>query len=208
VSYPAQTWVNLHAPYGAGAVRAVLKELANATNEDSGMAWPGLERLSLDTGYSRRAVWDALQTLVRDGVIVTIETGRGRGIRSRFQIVMDASKWTLSAEAIASGMDRTRRRRAFEERKKKGAYAAPFRPSKKVQSLHRLRSEKVQSATEKGAICDANQLSHPLYESKDNQRAEVVESKGSQRDAATDAKFAALFKDLVAKMDRRARGGL
>ena len=152
MSYQAQAWVNENAPYGAGVKRAVLKELANYADLENATAWPGLERLALDAGYSRRAVWGALHDMQQEGVIALDRGGRGRGLRSVWRVVMDVSKWTLSAESIASGAKRAARRRAMEERAKRGLAVAPYRRRKKVQPLHLIGGGKVQPETEKGAI--------------------------------------------------------
>lgn len=198
MSYQAQTWVNLHAPYAAGAERAVLKELANSTNEESGMAWPGLERLSFSSGYCRRAVWSALQTMLRHGVIIqtgfrnsaaTVANERGgRGLRRGFRIVMDKAKWTLDADAIAVAAERGAWFGRIEARNSKGAAIAPYRRRVRVQLLHGMVADTVQSETDKGATGLTNEGSHLLYEPSElNTRIEVETKRDADAEPSRDA---------------------
>ncbi len=209
MSYAAQTWVNLHAPYAFGSKRAVLKELANYASEQNDTAWVGLDRLAFDSGLSRRAVWGALRTMTGDGVIVFVGgaardgairlVAGGRGVRGGFRIVMDASKWTLSAEAVASGAKRGAWWRRFEERKKNGAYTAPYRRGKTVHGVHRLPTETVHATTENGAPDDTKGRSHQLYEPD-------LSKEGMKVRETRNPRMAKLLGELRAAMDKRARG--
>ena len=211
MSYQAQTWVNLHAPYAAGAERAVLKELANWASDQNDTAWVGLERLAFDSGYCRRAVWGALRVMTDDGVIAFVGgagadgairlVAGGRGVRGGFRIVMDASRWTLSATAVASGIDRAAWWRRFEERKKKGAYTAPYRRAETVQAVHRLSTETVQSTPENGATGDTNSGSHQLYDPD-------LSKEGVKVKEIRDPRIGKMLKELSAAMDKRARAGV
>lgn len=211
MSYAAQTWVNLHAPYAFGSKRAVLKELANYASEQNDTAWVGLDRLAFDSGLSRRAVWGALREMTDDGVIVFVGgaardgairlVAGGRGVRGGFRIVMDASKWTLSAKAKASGAERAAWWRRFEERKKNGAYAAPYRRGKTVHGVHRLRAETVQSTTENGASDDTKGRSHQLYDPD-------LSKEGVKVKEIRDPRVGKLIAELRAAMDKRARAGV
>jgi hypothetical protein len=214
--------VNLHAPYAAGPERAVLKELANWASEQNDTAWVGLERLAFDSGYSRRAVWGALRVMTDDGVIVFAGgagvdgairlVAGGRGVRGGFRLVMDASKWTLSAAAVASGIERAAWWRRFEERKKKGAYAAPYRRSETVHGVHRLSEETVHgvhrlseetvhATAENGARDDTNGRSHLLYDPD-------LSKEGAKVKEIRDPRIGKMLGELGAAMDRRARSGV
>ena len=211
MSHQAQTWVNLRAPYAAGPERAVLKELANWASEQNDTAWVGLERLAFDSGYSRRAVWGALRVMTDDGVIVFAGgagvdgairlVAGGRGVRGGFRLVMDASKWTLSAAAVASGVERAAWWRRFEERKKKGAYAAPYRRVETVHGVHRLSEETVHATAENGARDDTNGRSHLLYDPD-------LSKEGVKVREIRDPRIGKMLKELSAAMDKRARAGV
>lgn len=216
MSYQAQTWVNIHGPFAGGVERAVLKELANSTNEESGLAWPGLDRLAFSSGYSRRSVWGALQTMLRLGVI--IQTGfrkqdgavgnaqGGRGMRRGFAIVFDKGKWTLDADTIAVSMARAAQFNRIEERAKKGVAIAPYRQRQRVQLLHGLQAERVQSTTDKGAASDTNEGSHLLYDPNES-NTRIVDNKWERPEPEPiDPAVRELFAATLRKLELKAMG--
>ncbi len=211
MSYAAQAWVNEHAPYAGGVCRAVLKELADAMSKDCDVAWQSVRRLAHSAGYSRRAVIYGLKTMLEDGVIERASVGNGRGIRAGYRIVRDKTRWTLSRSTLAQALARAAEDRAIEEAKKNGAKFAPLRDYKRVQPLHPLSAERVQSTTQKGATDDTLAPSHPLYEPVDI-RSGSDESQGPAKQEPErqqrDPRLGALLRDLMAKMDRKARSGV
>lgn len=56
-----------------GPPKAVLLVLANHANEFSGECWPGLERLSLQSGLAIRTVHKALRILIEVGVLAVVK---------------------------------------------------------------------------------------------------------------------------------------
>ena len=218
MSYQAQTWVNLHCPYAGGPTRAVLKELANATNEESGMAWPGLERLSFSSGYCRRAVWEALRTMLLHGVIIQIgfrkqdgdrgnERG-GRGLRRGFSIVMDTAKWALDAEAIAIAATRARWWNEIEERGRKGVRVAPYRRRNTVHYMHPYSGETVHLGDDKGASEGINEGAHLLDEPNRIKEGSDNVGEGEERKYERDPRIGGMLKDLVASLERRGISGV
>jgi len=215
MSYQAQSWVSEHAPYRYSPELAVLKEIANRADLENGTAFPSLEQLAIDARLSRRATWEALQTLRQDGLIVLDRGGRGRGRRSVWRLVMDVSKWTLSTHTIAMGLEWQRRKRELQERKARtGAQIAPFERRKKVRlaSLKGARhdTEKVHSATQRPT---ASLLNHQ----ENHQRTADSSEKGLQKDAeesregrevephepgVRDPRVGVLLKDLCARLER------
>lgn len=69
-------------------LKLMLMAYADAAEHDGTDIWPGWERLSKMTGYSRTQVWRNTRELVALGVLVQI--GRGvRGQRASYQIPLD-----------------------------------------------------------------------------------------------------------------------
>lgn len=204
MSYAAQAWVNEHAPYAGGVVRAVLKELADAMSKEADICWPGVALLARDSGHSRRAVCYALKTMLEDGVVERANVGGGRGIKAGYRIVKDKSRWTLSRGTLAQMGERAAAARLYDARKLKGAKAAPFQGRERVQRLHSLASKRVQLETEKGARGSITGGSHQLYEPV----LTSAEVKGTEAGPIRDPRVGKMIAELRASMDKRARAGV
>jgi hypothetical protein len=208
MSYVAQAWVNDHAPYSAGAERAVLKELADAMTKDCEVAWQGIDRLAVDSGYSRTSVCRALQTMLRDGVIERASPGGGRGIKAGYRIVIDKSRWTLGRSTRAQMVKRAGQRRALEERKAKGLKMRQYRERERVSPRHGLETKTVPSATGNSPIHALSDGPHQLYEPDLTKGDEIVKTEGAEGEQRLNPRVGELVKGLVAKMDKRARAGV
>jgi hypothetical protein len=211
MSNAAQAWVNDHAPYSASAERAVLKELADAMNKDSEIAWQGIDRLALDSGYSRASVCRALQTMLGDGVIERASIGGGSGIKAGYRIVEDKRAWTLSRPTMAQMSERAGLRRMLAERKEKGLRVRQLRESKRVLSRDGLSGKTVSSEQGNSLIRGHKGGSHQLYEPDMNRRGEGSKREASEaeiEEARLNPRVGELVKGLVARMDIRARAGV
>jgi hypothetical protein len=208
MSYAAQAWVNDHAPYSAGAERAVLKELADAMSKGGEVAWQGIDLLALDSGYSRTSVCRALRTMLADGIIERASIGGGRGIKAGYRIVADKSKWTLSRATVAQMTERRGLIRILEERKRKGVRMRQYRERERVTPRHCLETETVPSATGNSAIQGLSRGSHPLYEPDLTKGDETVKTEGAEAEERLNPRVGELVKGLVARMDRKARAGV
>lgn len=207
MSYVAQAWVNDHAPYSAGAERAVLKELADAMSKDGEVAWQGIDRLALDSGYSRSSVCRALRTMLADGVIERASIGGGRGIKAGYRIVADKARWTLSRATVAQMTERRGLIRMLEERKAKGLKMRQYRERERVLSRDGLEPKTVPSATGNSAIQGLSRGSHLLYEPDLTKGDEIVKTEGAA-EQRLNPRVGELVKGLVARMDIRARAGV
>jgi hypothetical protein len=205
MSYAAQAWVNDHAPYSGGAERAVLKELADTMNKDSEVAWPGIDRLSLDSGYSRRTVCRALKAMLQDGVVERANVGGGRGIKTGYRIVKDKTRWNLSRPTIAQMVKRREQARALEERKRKGDRMSQYRERKTVAQKQCNRGETVASATENSDMQSLTPGPHQLYEPDLTKGDEIVNTEGAEAEQRLNPRVGELVKRLVEDMDRKAR---
>ena len=208
MSNAAQAWVNEHAPYSAGAERAVLKELADAMNKESEVAWQGIDRLAVDSGYSRASVCRALRTMLVDGVIERASVGGGRGIKAGYRIVADKMRWTLSRATTAQMIERRGLIRALEERRAKGLKVRQFRAGKTVSQRDGLSTKTVSSATENSLIRGDKAGSHLLYEPVLTRGDETVKTEGAEGEDRLNPRVGELVKGLVARMDKRARAGV
>jgi hypothetical protein len=208
MSYAAQAWVNDHAPYSAGAERAVLKELADAMSKDGEVAWQGIDLLALDSGYSRASVCRALRTMLADGVIERASVGGGRGIKAGYRIVADKKLWTLSHAAIAQMSERAGLHRELQERKAKGLRMRQLREGKRVSSRDGLSTETVSSATGNSLTQGVKAGSHQLYEPVLTKRDETVNTEWAEAEQRLSPRVGELVKGLVARMDKRARAGV
>ena len=206
MSYAAQAWVNEHAPYTGGVVRAVLKELADAMSKDpdADICWPGVALLARDSGHSIRAVCYALRTMLEDGVVERANVGGGRGIKTGYRIVKDKSRWTLSRGTLAQMAERAAAARLYNVRKLKGAKASLFRRRERVQRLHGLASKTVQPATGNHATKSITGGSHQLYEPV----LTSAEVKGTEAGPIRDPRVGKMIAELRASMDKRARAGV
>jgi len=211
MSFQAQNWVYLHAPYQAGAALSVLKALANRADEE-GRAFPGLALLVLDTGYSPRAVWMGLRLLNQDGVIRRETPGHGRGGRTVWRVIMDVSQWTLSRTTIESAAKRAIERGSYEQhrrdgRQKAARIAVQSRPIA-VQPLQCKEPIAVQSAPDCSAICDTKEGAHPYMNLKVNQKRGGLQPGQESGAEKLDPKVGAMLKGLSDALARRGGAGV
>jgi hypothetical protein len=210
VSYAAQAWVNEHAPYRGGVERAVLKELADAMNKDSELAWLGIDRLALDSGHHRASVCRALRTMLADGVIERVTLGGGRGIKSAYRVVMDKSRWTPSRATIAQAVERQRLRRELEDRRRNGLKARQYQERKRVAPRDSKSAQTVASGSENSRVGCVTTRSHQLYEPDLTGGNETVKPNRTERTEklVRDPRVGKLIAELRAAMDKRARAGV
>lgn len=73
--------------------KAVLNALANRADED-GYCWPGLSDLELRTGWSRRALQEAIRHLVEEKLLEVAprHTPSGRQTSNQYKLSMDATR--------------------------------------------------------------------------------------------------------------------
>jgi hypothetical protein len=211
MSYAAQAWVNDHAPYSAGAERAVLKELADAMSKDGEVAWQGIDRLALDSGYSRASVCRALRTMLCDGVIERAGGGGGRGIKAGYRIVQDKRAWTLSRATVAQMTERAGQIRALEERRAKGLKVRRYRGGggggETVSQRDGLSTETVSSERLNSLTMHKSGDRILLYEPDLTRADEIVKTEG-EAEQRLNPRVGELVKGLVERMDRRARAGV
>lgn len=69
--------------------RLVLLAVANYASENGKRIFPGIERLSHDTGLSESTVKRSLATLVEDGYLIQVKVGTGRGVASLYNMPID-----------------------------------------------------------------------------------------------------------------------
>lgn len=71
MSLEAMEWASKNPGLSRGE-RTILKELANRYNQKERKAWPSIQRLANDTGYSRSSVCRILKSLEEKGLIVRV----------------------------------------------------------------------------------------------------------------------------------------
>ena len=71
MSLEAMEWASKYPGLDRGE-RTILKELANRYNAKERKAWPSMQRLAKDTGYSRSSVCRILKTLEKKGLIIRV----------------------------------------------------------------------------------------------------------------------------------------
>ena len=201
MSYAAQAWVNDHAPYRGGVERAVLKELADAMNKDSELAWLGIDRLALDSGHHRTSVCRALKTMLGDGVVERVHLGGGRGIKSAYRIVMDKARWTLSRATLAQAVERQAMKRELEERRRKRSVARQFQGPQTVAGRDSISAKTVALGHKNSSVASSGPGSHQLYEPDLTGGKVRVEE-------VRDPRVGRMIKELSAAMDKRARSGV
>ena len=211
VSFQAQNWVYLHAPYQAGAALSVLKALANRADEE-GRAFPGLALLSIDSGYSGRAVWMGLRVLTRDGVIARDRAGGGRGARTVWRLVMDVSKWTLCEATIASAARRAVERSSYEQNRtaarQKGARISVKASGDSVKSIQCNPPVSLKDTQDFSERNDTKGPAHPYMNLKVNQKRGGLQPGQESGAEKLDPKVGAMLKGLSDALARRGTAGV
>lgn len=116
MSICVSSWLRKHTAY-SGSVYAVLLALADWANDEGANVYPGIEKLAEKAHVDERATKYVIRQLERDGVIVCVSRGRGRGNRSEWRIVMDPTKWHLTSETLRSANRITARKKGEHEKR-------------------------------------------------------------------------------------------
>jgi len=225
MSHQAQTWVAEHCPYELGPARAVMTVLANYADAQTATAWPGLERIGIEGGISRRSVFEALRLMRSDGTVIR----RGWQSRERerkrpaaaWELVTDVSKWTLCAASIASNA-RLQARRARAWQRRTGMEMRPeaaetkvhpvhLSPEIKVRPAHLSEGLKVRLEARKGAPGALSGGTHQSYDPYMNQSSND-EGKGDRSGETDEAAIRAggleLIRATIARMDKKVGRGV
>lgn len=211
------TWVLDHCPF-SGARFNALVAMSRFADDAGGSIFPSFDLLAHQAHSSERGCHYAVAALEKAGIVRREHRGgSGAGDKTQWAIVMDPAQWSEEAR----GLHAVRVKRAQEIAQRRNTPA--YRDAKRVHVLHPSTANKGanddkegcnqrRGRVQSGANSTDASIPRSVIEKKEEPGPPEPDVSSSRSESETEeerrekqARFAKLFKDLGAQMDRKAR---